>query len=84
MALGRPSHCLGPLLVPEGHLICDYRYGLKEAIADGVCRSPRIVLVDNQKVWLTEELETESNVRLFPSIAKLLGNPRHLRRTPAP
>lgn len=58
---------------PEGHLICDYRYGLREAIADGVCRSPRIVLVDNQKVWLTEELETESNVRLFPSIAKLLG-----------
>lgn len=25
---------------PEGELICDYRYGLKEAIADGVCRSP--------------------------------------------
>jgi superfamily II DNA or RNA helicase len=58
---------------PEGHLICDYRYGLKEAIADGVCRSPRIVLLDNQKVKLTEELGTESSVRMFPSIAKLLG-----------
>ncbi|SDS21531.1 DEAD/DEAH box helicase [Pseudomonas oryzae] len=58
---------------PEGHLICDFRYGLREAIADGVCRSPRIVLLDNQKVKLTEELETESTVRLFPSIAKLLG-----------
>lgn len=58
---------------PEGQLICDFRYGLKEAIADGVCRSPRIVLLDNQKVKLTEELETESTVRLFPSIAKLLG-----------
>lgn len=58
---------------PEGHLICDYRYGLKEAIADRVCRSPRIVLLDNQKVKLTEELETESTVRLFPSIAQLLG-----------
>lgn len=58
---------------PEGHLICDYRYGLIEAIADGVCRSPRIVLLDNQKVKLTEELGTESNVRMFPSIAKLLG-----------
>ncbi len=57
---------------PEGQLICDFRYGLKEAIADGVCRSPRIVLLDNQKVTLTEELETESTVRLFPSIAKLL------------
>ncbi|MDI5891108.1 DEAD/DEAH box helicase [Halomonas rhizosphaerae] len=58
---------------PEGELICDYRYGLQQAIADGVCRSPRIVLLDNQKVQLTEALETESTVRLFPSIASLLG-----------
>lgn len=58
---------------PEGNLICDYRYGLKNAIADGVCRSPRIVLLDNQKVKLTEELGTDSSVRMFPSIAKLLG-----------
>ena len=58
---------------PEGHLICDYRYGLKDAIADGVCRSPRILLLDNQKVKLTEELGADSSVRLFPSIAKLLG-----------
>jgi superfamily II DNA or RNA helicase len=58
---------------PGGQLICDYRYGLKEAVADGVCRSPRIVLLDNQKVKLTEELDTESTVRMFPSIAKLLG-----------
>ncbi|BFO02763.1 DEAD/DEAH box helicase family protein [Pseudomonas guariconensis] len=58
---------------PERQLICDYRYGLKEAIADGVCRSPRIVLLDNQKVKLTEDLGTDSTVRMFPSIAKLLG-----------
>jgi len=58
---------------PEGHLICDYRYGLKDAIADGVCRSPRIVLLDNQNVKLIEELGADSSVRLFPSIAKLLG-----------
>lgn len=58
---------------PEGHLICDYRYGLKEAITDQVCRAPRIVLLDNQKVKLTEELDTECTVRMFPSIAKLLG-----------
>ena len=57
---------------PEGHLICDYRYGLKEAIEDRVCRSPRIVLLDNQKVKLTEELGADSSVRLFPSIANLL------------
>ncbi|MEP7766309.1 hypothetical protein ABKW33_20350, partial [Sanguibacter sp. 26GB23] len=33
---------------PEGQLICDYQYGLKQAIDDGVCRRPRIVLVDNE------------------------------------
>ncbi len=58
---------------PEGYLICDYRYGLKGAIADSVCRSPRIVLLDNQKVKLTEERGADSSVKLFPSIAKLLG-----------
>ncbi|MCJ0878010.1 DEAD/DEAH box helicase family protein [Pseudomonas sp. JI-2] len=58
---------------PEGQLICDYRYGLKEAIADGVCRAPRIVLLDNQKVRLTEAPESDSTVRLFPSFAMLLG-----------
>jgi superfamily II DNA or RNA helicase len=57
---------------PEGRLICDYRYGLKEAISDGVCRSPRIVLLDNQMLRLKEEFANESSVKLFPSIAKLL------------
>lgn len=57
---------------PEGSLICDYCYGLSEAIADEVCRSPRIVLLDNQMVELIEELEHDNAVRLFPSIAKLL------------
>ncbi|MBC8649240.1 DEAD/DEAH box helicase family protein [Pseudomonas sp. MTM4] len=58
---------------PEGRLICDYRYGMQQAVADGVCRSPRIVLLDNQKVRFTEELDTENIVRTFPNIATLLG-----------
>jgi superfamily II DNA or RNA helicase len=57
---------------PEGRLICDYRYGLKEAISDKVCRSPRIVLVDNQMLSLKEDFANDSTVKLFPSIAKLL------------
>jgi len=64
---------LARYLSPDGQLICDYRYGLQEAIADGVCRSPRILLLDNQQVALTEAVQTESTVRLFPSIAELLG-----------
>src|SRR5690606_24935561 len=57
-----------------GQLICDYRYGLREAVADGVCRLPRIALIDNQKVMLTEETESGSAVKLFPSIAALLDD----------
>lgn len=58
---------------PEGRLICDYRYSLGDAVADDVCRSPRIVLIDNQKVKITEDLGAEGSVRLYSSIAKLLG-----------
>lgn len=53
-------------------LICDHRYGLAEAIADNVCRSPRIVLLDNHAVKLTEESISDSPVRLFPSFNELL------------
>ncbi len=57
---------------PGGRLICDYCYGLKDAIADGVCRSPRIIMLDNHMLRLTEEVASTSTIRLFPNIAKLL------------
>lgn len=56
----------------EGRLICNYRYGLKEAIADGVCRSPRIVLIDNQMMKVTDKQEGDLTIKKFPSIAQLL------------
>ncbi|MFA7312687.1 MAG: DEAD/DEAH box helicase family protein [Shewanella sp.] len=40
---------------PDNQIQCDYVYGLKEAVADGVCRSPRIVLIDNDKILVTDE-----------------------------
>lgn len=58
---------------PEGRLICDYRYGLREAISDRVCRSPRIVLIDNNAVRLTEQVDRNSTVTVYRSIAQLLG-----------
>lgn len=58
---------------PDGMLICDYRYGLQGAIADGVCRSPRIVVLDNNMVRLTETLSSEGTVTTFSSIASLLS-----------
>ncbi|SMS03032.1 hypothetical protein VIM7927_04395 [Vibrio mangrovi] len=53
---------------PEGHIICDYQYGLKQAIDDGVCRAPKIVLVDNEHLTISEGAETKS----FSSILELL------------
>lgn len=40
---------------PDNQIQCDYVYGLKEAVADGVCRSPQIVLIDNDKILVTDE-----------------------------
>ena len=33
---------------PDGMLICDYQYGLQQAVVDKVCRRPKIVLIDNE------------------------------------
>ncbi|WP_039985420.1 DEAD/DEAH box helicase [Vibrio owensii] len=33
---------------PEGMLVCDYQYGLQQAVFDGVCRQPKIALIDNE------------------------------------
>lgn len=57
---------------PEGNLICDYQYGLAEAISDQVCRSPRIVILDNQTVSLTVASARQNTVTRFPNIASLL------------
>ncbi|WP_018275099.1 DEAD/DEAH box helicase family protein [Teredinibacter turnerae] len=34
----------------EGKVHCDYTYGLAQAIRDGVCRTPRVTGVDNEKI----------------------------------
>jgi superfamily II DNA or RNA helicase len=53
---------------PEGQLICDYQYGLAKAISDNVCRKPKIVLVDNEHLTISEGTEKKS----FASILELL------------
>ncbi|MCL1063050.1 DEAD/DEAH box helicase family protein [Shewanella benthica] len=40
---------------PDNQIQCDYIYGLKKAVADGVCRSPKIVLIDNERISVTDE-----------------------------
>ncbi|MCP5213013.1 MAG: DEAD/DEAH box helicase family protein [Hahellaceae bacterium] len=36
----------------DGKIVCDYIYGLSKAIPDNVCRTPRIVITDNNNVTL--------------------------------
>lgn len=57
---------------PDGRLVCDYRYGLQEAVHDGVCRSPRIVLLDNQQVQLELEDCDAKQTQEFGSVDCLL------------
>ncbi len=33
---------------PDGKVVCDYHYGLQQAVVDKVCRRPKIVLIDNE------------------------------------
>jgi superfamily II DNA or RNA helicase len=65
LALGRYSSS-------EGGLARDYIYGLEQAIRDGVCRSPRIVLLDNQQIERTRIKKSELYSESFNSIRDLL------------
>lgn len=38
-------------------IYCDYIYGLTQAVADNVCRTPKITLIDNDKVWIKHNNE---------------------------
>lgn len=58
---------------PDGEVIVDYRYGLSDAVNDSVCRSPRIVLVDNENVQL---LKNDGEKHSFNGIARLLKGSR--------
>jgi len=53
---------------PEGRLLCDYTYGLSEAVRDDVCRQPNIILLDNKQLKVsTEQIEKE-----YTSVGELL------------
>ncbi|MGO2343052.1 DEAD/DEAH box helicase [Vibrio litoralis] len=53
---------------PEGQIVCNYQYTLKQAVQDGVCRIPKITLIDNDNLLVTESNESKS----FSSILDLL------------
>ena len=53
---------------PKGMLICDYQYGLQQAVVDGVCRQPKITLIDNEHL----SIKTGSSNQHFASILDCL------------
>jgi superfamily II DNA or RNA helicase len=52
----------------NGNIQCDYTYGLDRAIQDGVCRTPKIIAIDNEDITL---ISGNENVR-YSSFADLL------------
>jgi superfamily II DNA or RNA helicase len=54
---------------PDGEICCDYVYGLNEAIVDGVCRKPKIVLINSNNLVFS----SEGTVKNFGSIADFLS-----------
>ncbi len=56
---------------PEGRIQCDFTYGLKEATRDYVCRLPNIVLVDNEKLVLSDNQEDK---KTFKNLQDLLSH----------
>ncbi|UTZ35918.1 DEAD/DEAH box helicase family protein [Vibrio campbellii] len=59
---------MGEYSDPDGQLLVDYQYTLKQAIADGVCRTPKIALIDNEHLSISSSEKVES----FSSILEML------------
>lgn len=59
---------MGRYSAPGGRLLVDYQYTLKQAITDKVCRSPKIVLVDNEHLSVTSDEKVVS----FSSILEMM------------
>lgn len=53
----------------EQKIQCDFIYGLKQAIADNVCRIPQVIAVDNNKIVVSET----DKQRVFSSFCTLLS-----------
>lgn len=53
----------------DGEICCDYVYGLHEAIVDGVCRKPKIALINSNNLVYS----SKDNVQFFGSITDFLS-----------
>ena len=57
---------------PENKIECNYTYSLQQAVEDGVCRNPKIVLIDNEEISITT---TEEKTKTYTSLQALLKEP---------
>ncbi|WP_211235672.1 DEAD/DEAH box helicase [Psychromonas arctica] len=57
---------------PDNQIQCDYTYSLQQAVSDGVCRNPKIVLIDNEEISVTTQ---EQETKVFKSLHELLKAP---------
>jgi len=57
---------------PDNKIICNYTYSLQQAVNDGVCRNPKIVLVDNEEISVTT---TKQETKTYNSLKSLLKDP---------
>ncbi|MFT6905947.1 MAG: superfamily II DNA or RNA helicase [Oleiphilaceae bacterium] len=57
---------------PDNKIQCDYTYSLQQAVSDGVCRNPKIVLIDNEEISVTTK---EQEIKVFNSLHELLKGP---------
>jgi superfamily II DNA or RNA helicase len=53
----------------DDKITCDYIYGLRESVNDGVCRNPKIVLIDNEEILVTDD---ENDKKTFFNFSDLL------------
>ena len=54
----------------DNQVVCDYVYGLTDAIRDKVCRTPQIVVTDNNDISMQQE---DGAVTSFRSFSELLN-----------
>jgi superfamily II DNA or RNA helicase len=57
---------------PDNKIQCNFTYSLKQAINDGVCRNPKIVLIDNEEISVTT---AKQEIKTYASLQALLKNP---------
>ncbi|QDP01343.1 DEAD/DEAH box helicase [Thalassotalea sp. PS06] len=64
----------------SGKALCDFVYGLSDAIIDGVCRIPQIVVLDNDNIEVTKKGKKKEYESLKPVISsKVLSYSRFIK-----